>query len=56
MGPPDNLAEVAKPSVVLAIENIQNFSRCLRAGQVQEAIIALGYPETWRAYLEGTSG
>lgn len=41
MGPCDFLAEVVKPSVVLAIENTQNLSRCLRARQVQKEIIAL---------------
>lgn len=54
MGPFDFLAEVAKPSVVLAIENTQNLSRCLRARQVQE-IIALMRPETWRERWEGIS-
>lgn len=55
MGPCDSLAEVAKPSVVLAIENTQNLSRCLRARQVQKEIIALMCPETWREHLEGIS-
>lgn len=54
MGPFDFLAEVVKPSVVLAIENTQNLSRCLRARQVQE-IIALMRPETWRERWEGIS-
>lgn len=53
MGPCDFLAEVAKPSVVLAIENTQHLSRCLRARQVQKEIIALTCPETWREHWRG---